>query len=59
MHRVGAPRTRGLHGADKGSAEAPRYRAGLVCTEVRHKGLEPIFSATRPLEPLRVLLGVA
>ena len=31
---------------NKGSAEAPRYRSRLVCTEVRHKGVEPIFSAT-------------
>ena len=30
-----------------------------VCTEVRHKGVEPIFSATPPLETLRVLLCVA
>ena len=28
-------------------------------TEVRHKGVEPIFSATLPLETLRVLLSVA
>ena len=44
---------------NKGSAEAPRYRLRLVCTEVRYKGVEPIFSATLPLETLRVLLGVA
>ena len=44
---------------DKGSAEAPRYRSRLVCTEVRLKGVEPIFSATPPLETLRVLLCVA
>ena len=44
---------------NKGSAEAPRYRSRLVCTEVRHKGVEPIFSATPPLETLRVLLYVA
>ena len=44
---------------NKGSAEAPRYRSRLVCTEVRHKGVEPIFSATSPLETLRILLGVA
>ena len=43
----------------KGSAEAPRYRSRLVCTEVRHEGVEPIFSDTPPLETLRVLLGVA
>ena len=41
-----------------GSAEAPRYRSRLVCTEARNKGVEPIFSATPPLETLRVLLCV-
>ena len=30
-----------------------------MCTEVRHKGVEPIFSARPPLETLRVLLCVA
>ena len=30
-----------------------------MCTEVRHKGVEPIFSAAPPLETLRVLLCVA
>ena len=44
---------------NKGSAEAPRYRSRLVCTEVRHEGVEPIFSATPPLETLQVLLSVA
>ena len=44
---------------NKGSAEAPRYRSRLVCTAVRHKGVEAIFSATPPLETLRILLGVA
>ena len=44
---------------NKGSAEAPRNRSRLVCTEVRHKGVEPIFSATTPLETLRVLISVA
>ena len=44
---------------NKGSAEAPRYRSRAVCTEVRHKGVEPVFSATPPLETLRVLLNVA
>ena len=43
----------------KGGAEAPRYRSRLVCTEVRHKGVESIFSATPPVETLRVLLSVA
>ena len=44
---------------DKGSAEAPRYRSRFVCTEVRYEGVEPTFSATPPLETLRVLLNVA
>ena len=44
---------------NKGSAEAPRHRSRLVCAEVRHKGVEPIFSATPPLETLRVLPCVA
>ena len=44
---------------NRGRAEAPRYRSRLVCTEERHKGVEPIFSATPPLETLRVLLIVA
>ena len=44
---------------NKGSAEAPRYRSRLECTEVRHKGVEPIFSATPPLETVRVLISVA
>ena len=46
-------------GTNTGSAEATRYRSRLVRTEVRQKGVEPIFSATPPLETLRVLLGVA
>ena len=44
---------------NKGSAEASRCRSRLVCTEVRHQGVEPIFSATPPLETLRVLLCAA
>ena len=44
---------------NKGSAEAPRYRSRFVCTKVRHKGVEPIFSATPPLETLRAPLCVA
>ena len=44
---------------NKRSAEAPRYRSRLVCIAVRHKRVEPIFSATPPLETLRVLLIVA
>ena len=34
-------------------------RSRLVCTEVPHKGVEPILSATPPLEALRILLCVA
>ena len=41
------------------SAEVPRYRSRLVCSEVSHTGVEQIFSATPPLEALRVLLCVA
>ena len=44
---------------NKGRAEAPRHRSRLVCTEVRHKGVEPIFSATPPLETLRIFPSVA
>ena len=44
---------------NNGSAEAPRYRSRVVCTEVRHKGVEPIFSATPPLETLQVQISVA
>ena len=44
---------------NKGSAEAPRYRPRMVCTAVRHKVVEPIFSATPPLVTLRILLCVA
>ena len=58
--RTGRNRT-GLKWIDtnKGGAEAQRYRSRLVCTVVRQKGVEPIFSATSPLETLRVLLCVA
>ena len=30
---------------NEGSAEAPRYRSRLVCTEVHHERVEPIFWA--------------
>ena len=55
------PKLVGLKWIDtnKGSAEAPRNRSRLVCTEKRHKVVEPIFSATPPLDTLRVLLSVA
>ena len=66
LHRNGIEDTNGRNpiglkwiDTNKGSAEAPRYRSRLVCTEARHKRVEPIFSATPPLETLRVLLGVA
>ena len=36
-----------------------RYCSRLVCAEVRHEGVEPIFSATPLLEAPRVLLCVA
>ena len=44
---------------NKGSGKAPRYHSRLMCSEVRHKAVEPIFSATPPWEARRVLLGVA
>ena len=44
---------------NEGRTDVPRYRSRLVCTEVRHKGVEAIFSPTPPLEALRVLLCVA
>ena len=44
---------------NKGSAEAPLYRSRLVRTEVRHKGVEPTFSATPPLEAPRVFYADA
>ena len=43
---------------NKGSAEDPRYRSRLVYTEVCHQGVETIFSATPPLETLRVQICV-
>ena len=42
----------------KGSAEAPRHSSRLVCAEVRQVGVEPMFSATPPLEAARALLCV-
>ena len=43
---------------NQGGAEATRYRSRLVCTEVRHEGVEPIFSTTLLLETLPVLFAV-
>ena len=45
--------------ANKSSADAPRHCSRLVCTEVRHKEVEPTFSATPRMEALRVLICVA
>ena len=44
---------------NKGDAANPNVRARLVCTEVRRRGAEAIFSATPPLEALRMLIAVA
>ena len=41
---------------NKSTTEFPRHRSRLVCTEVRHKGVEQVFSATPPLEALRVMV---
>ena len=35
--------------SNKGDSEHPNYRCRLVCTEVRRKGMTPIFSATPPI----------
>jgi hypothetical protein len=43
--------------SNKGDSEHPNYRSRLVCTEVRRKGMTPIFSATPPLEAIRVLVA--
>ena len=43
---------------NKGDVQSPNYRARLVCQEIRRKGWEAIFSATPPLESLRLLLSV-
>ena len=44
---------------NKNSTEFPRHRSRLVCTEVRHKGVEQVFSAAPPLEALRVLISIS
>jgi len=44
---------------NKGGEGDMNVRSRIVCTEVRKKGVEPIFSATPPLETLRVLLTKA
>ena len=42
---------------NKGGRDDPEVRSRLVCTEVRRKDQVPIFSATPPLETLRVLVA--
>ena len=42
---------------NKGGHDNPEVRSRLVCTEVRRKDQVPIFSATPPLETLRVLVA--
>ena len=44
---------------NKGDGANYNIRSRLVCTEVRPKGTEAIFSATPPLESLRILLTIA
>ena len=43
--------------SNKGDTANPNYRSRLVCTEVRRKGTVPIFSATPPLEAIRILVA--
>ena len=45
--------------SNKGDRHAFNVRSRLVCTEIRRKGIESIFSATPPLESLRILLARA
>ena len=44
---------------NKGDRRTFNVRSRLVCTEIRRKGTESIFSATPPLESLRILLAKA
>merc|ERR1712155_389724 len=44
---------------NKGDNVSVNIRSRLVCTEVRPKGVEAIFSATPPLESLRILINIA
>ena len=44
---------------NKGDEVRANIRSRLVCTEVRPKGVEAIFSATPPLETLRALVTMA
>ena len=45
--------------SNKGDRRAFNVRSRLVCTEMRRKGMEAIFSATPPLESLRALVARA
>ena len=60
INRTGKPPLR-LKWIDtnKGDSVNPNLRSRLVCTEVRPKGAEAIFSATPPLESLRALVSKA
>ena len=44
---------------NKGDEDQPAIRARLVCMEFRRKGTDAVFSATPPLESLRLLLTIA
>ena len=44
---------------NKGDPKNYQIRSRLVCTEIRPKGTEAIFSATPPLESLRTLMTIA
>ena len=44
---------------NKGDTQNFNVRSRLVCTEIRRKGTESIFSATPPLETLRALISKA
>ena len=44
---------------NKGDKRLFNIRSRLVCTEIRRKGIEAIFSATPPLESLRALVAKA
>ena len=44
---------------NKGDERLFNIRSRLVCTEIRRRGMEAIFSATPPLESLRALIAKA
>ena len=45
--------------SNKGGLQNMNVRSRLVCTEIRRKGTEAVFSATPPLESLRALVARA